>query len=135
MKWLVFFFVLFIAAHTYGADLDAASSEALGNTEDLLKDRKAREKAASENSDTKKAHDLVKQTAGDEKNVDEVYGLSSDIFGYLAAKYKGDPAQLQKALFEAQANPEGFYKSLPAEMRDKIRGIASKVPQPTQPKH
>lgn len=137
MKWFLFFLVMFVAAHTYGDDsgMDAASQSALQSTDQLLKDRKGRENAAKENARTQQAHDYAKKVGGDEKNVDEMYNLSSDVFTFLTEKYKGDATALQKALLEAQTNPEAFYNSLPQKVKDQVRGLASKVPQATKPQN
>ncbi len=135
MQRLVIVLLILVGFVAHAENIDKASEEAIQNTSDVLNNKNAREKAVQGDPRSKAADDYAKAVTGGGQNLNEVYGLSSEIFEFLAKKYNGNPEELQKVLLEAGSNPEAFYKSLPPEIRDKVRGMASKVPTPQSPAH
>lgn len=116
-------------ASVYSEDegLDVASATALKQTQDLLKDKAARDKAIKGDSHAVEADANAGRVAGTAENKEATYGLSSEIMAYLVKKTAGDPIALQKIMNDAQRNPEAFAESLPPEYQSKLRGLAGKI--------
>lgn len=112
----------------YAAD----SSSALQQTQDCLKNKTcdAAKTEAGKAAD-KKALEAV---AGNLAAQQELYNISADIMPILVQQSGGDPAKMQALMQKAQADPEGFYKSLPADIQAKIKATATAVEKAKAPK-
>lgn len=118
---------------------DQATQNALEQTQQMLNNPAFRDKAVKENSETRKAHDSVNKLTGGNQNLNnQVYGLSSNIFGDLVRQAGGDEAKLLQLMQEAQKNPDAFANKLTPAQREEIRKLASEIappsPQPQAPR-
>lgn len=125
MKILILFLATSFTIPSFA--LDEHSQKALDETQQLLRDKKQREKAAGENDQTKKADSYIDEIGA---NKDATYDLSADIFAELVKRANGDPAVMQKLLEEASRDPAAFANSLSADQKAKIKGIAAPMAAP-----
>lgn len=108
----------------------AGDESAMKDTVDLLKDRSKREELFKKDQKAKTANEQVLSvTNGNEEQTQELYNISADIFTPLMESVGNDPAKAMELLQKAQTNPEAFYKSLPPEVRAKIKGVSSQIEQ------
>lgn len=114
---------------------EAASQEALKETQALLKDPAAREAALKDNPDAAKLNENLKSLAGPQDS-EEIYKISADIMGDLMKQSDGDPVKAMQLLQDAQKDPEHFGANLSPEQRAKIKAIAERIEaaQKTGPK-
>ena len=61
---------------------------------------------------------------GSEKQTQDVYELSAEVFGSLARDAKGDPDEMEKILEKGALDPESFARKLSPELRKKLHDIA-----------
>lgn len=113
-------FLLFLAC--------SAHSQALKQTQDLLKDPTARQKAIDKDPKAKDVDDKVSALAGSSENKEEIYGLAMQLMEKLVADTNGDPQKMQALMTEAQKDPKAFYeKYFDAQQQAKTRGLANKI--------
>ena len=113
--------------------LSTESEEALQKTQDLLRDKKLRQKAIEESTEAKSADSRVNSIAQDEKQRQEIYEASSDIMKDVVTKTSGDPEKMNQLMINAQKNPENFYKDLKKEDQQKIKEISEKIEHSSKP--
>lgn len=124
---LSYLVVIFFTAVCH-AGSDKAVDDALKDTQDFLKDRKKREDLFKNDSKAKEADARVQSvTGGDAAASQRIYDISSDAFGAVMQSVGNDPNKMMELLQKAQGNPEAFFNSLPKEVREKIRGVASDI--------
>ncbi len=110
------------------AQVDSATEKGMKDTQDLLRDKKQRDELMKKDSKAKEADSKVNAvTGGDAVNNQKLYDISADIMPALMSSVGNDPVKAMELLQKAQSDPEAFYKSLPKEIRDKIRGVASDI--------
>jgi hypothetical protein len=104
---------------------DEATGEALQKTQECLRNGTCE----TMNSKEGKAADdkALNAVGGDQAKKKELYNISADIMPWLTEQAKGDPSKMQEILLKAQTDPEGFFNSLPADVRGKISGTANAV--------
>lgn len=126
---LVFIFILsFNFSNVVVAQNDQATEKALKDTQNLLKNKSQREALFKKDSKAKEADSKVNSVTGDDAaNSQKLYDISADIMPSLMQAVGNDPNKAMELLQKAQTDPEGFYKSLPPEIREKIRGVASDI--------
>lgn len=125
---LVLVVSLSLSAHA-DESMDGASKDALEKTQQLLRDRTAREKAAQENTAASGAHSEVVKLGGAQVQ-DGVYDLSADVLKIAIDETGGDPVKLQAWIANAQKDPQGFLGSrLPAgsPARAKLENLAKQL--------
>ncbi len=127
MTCFFFVFLFFNAVAFESSELDSASQKALDETQQLLKDKSARENEIGKDSRTQYVDKQVKSIAGSSENTEAIYGLSSDVMEELVKKTGGDTTKMMEILDKAKNDPEGFAKSLSPETQAKLRGLAGKV--------
>lgn len=110
-----------------GADLGADEQKALEQTQQLLRDQQQRDGALKASPQGQLNHQELQKTVGAGENTNAVYGMSADIFGVLVKETNGNPELLHKRMLEAQKDPEAFLRSLPPELRAKIKALSDKV--------
>jgi hypothetical protein len=134
--WAVILILLAMAvpgvfAHADGGEddvgLDAASSEALAKTQDLLKTPALRDAAIQKSQGAQLVDTQVKSLGGNSANVDSIYGLSSDIFEDLVKESHGDPLKMQELLSKAKDDPKGFAEHLSDKNKRALRDVAGKI--------
>lgn len=110
------------------AQSEQSTDKALKDTQDLLRDKSQRDELIKKDSKAKAADSRVNAvTGGDSINNQKLYDISADIMPSLLQAVGNDPNKAMELLQKAQTDPEGFYKSLPPEIREKIRGVASDI--------
>lgn len=125
LKTLVFLTLLFPC--TSFADLDAASSQALDQTQNLLQSESQRDKAIQADPKAKAADDKALEVGGSAANQQKMYDISSDIFQSMVKQSGGD-VEAQKAMMDkAASDPEGFYNSLTPEQKAQISALANQI--------
>lgn len=110
------------------AGSDQAVDDAMRDTQDLLKDQSKRQELFKKDSRARSADDKVQSlTGGDAAQSQQIYNISSDAFSAVMQSVGNDPNKMMELLQKAQGNPEAFYNSLPPDIKDKIRGVASDI--------
>jgi hypothetical protein len=123
--WLLLFTTF--SPYTWGEPVEP-STNALQETQDVLRDQEKRQNILKKDSKAKAADDQVQSlTGGNSAQSQEVYNISADAFTSVMAGAGNDPAKAMELLQKAQANPEAFYNSLPKDVKEKIRGVASDI--------
>lgn len=108
-------------------ELDAASTEALQKTQDLLKNPNARKDAISKNPNAQMVDQQVKALGGTDSNTEELYGLSSDVFEDVVKMTNGDAEQMQQLLIKAKNDPKAFYESLSDKNKAQFQEVSRKI--------
>lgn len=126
--------ILFVNLFALGAGAqamnDASTDKALSDTVDLLKSEEQRNELFKKDQKAKGANDQVHSlTRGNKAQTQEIYNISADIMGPLMQSVGNDPTKAMELLQKAQSNPEAFYKSLPEDVRNKIRAVSSQIEQ------
>src|SRR6476660_1034729 len=84
-------------------ELGAHEQKALSQTQDLLRDRAARQQAVKKDPKAKKVDDaLLNLLGGDQKLKDDVYDLAADVFGNVVRSAGGDSRKMESALKDFQ---------------------------------
>ncbi len=110
------------------AQVGVSDHGALKETQDFLKDKSQREVLFKKDPKAREADSKLNSvTGGDAANHQKIYEVTADIMPALMNAAGNDPTKAMELLQKAQTDPEGFYKSLPPEVRSKIRGIAADV--------
>lgn len=125
---IVSFAFIFFSSLTFAQANNGGAENALKETQDLLRDRSKLQNVLQKDSKAKTADDQVQSlTGGNAAQSQRIYDVSSDALSSLMQTSGNDPAKAAELLQKAQANPEAFYNSLPADLREKIRGLASDI--------
>lgn len=132
MKHIILLIFTFILSFNFSREVvaqsDQATEKALKDTQDLLKNKSQRDELFKKDSKAKEADSKVNAvTGGDAANSQKLYDISADIMPSLMQAVGNDPNKAMELLQKAQTDPEGFYKSLPPDVREKIRGVASDI--------
>ena len=125
---------LILAVPTAGAQQHANDEhvqKALQQTQQQLRDKNEREKAVNENEKTKAADAYIDQVG---INKDETYDLTADIMADLVKQTEGDPKKLQELMEQAKRDPAAFARSLSPENQRKIQDLAKPIGPPNQKK-
>ncbi len=117
--------VVFLLAGMLVQTVYAADSSALQQTQDCLKNKTC--DAAKTEAGKAANQKALEAVAGNVAAQQELYNISADIMPILVQQSGGDPAKMQALMQKAQTDPEGFYKSLPADIQAKIKATASAV--------
>lgn len=126
--YLVFFLLVNVVNFNLYAQNDPAIDSAMKETQDLLKNKSQRDELMKKDSKAREADNRVNAvTGGDAAQSQKLYDISSDIMPALMEAVGNDPTKAMELLQKAQNDPESFYKSLPKEIQNKIRGVASDI--------
>jgi hypothetical protein len=98
------------------------SGSPLADTQNCLRNQNC-ESAQTEAGIAADQHALA-AVGGNAANKQEVYDISADIMPYLVQQSGGDPNKMLIIIQKAQADPEGFMNSLPANVQTRIRSAA-----------
>lgn len=130
MVRLAFLFFCFVLSYTSTVRADEETNKALREVQEQMKTPEFREQQNS--SEQKKFKDSIKDMAGNEKNVQDIYSLAAEILGNFQDK---DITEIILRLEEAKKNPEAFYNTLSAEQKKRLSEVAAQLPatKKTQP--
>ncbi len=102
---------------------DAATTKALTQTQDLLRDSTMRQKAGAESSKAAATMKSAENFVGKE-NTDEFYDLSAEIMGTITNQNHGDVKSMTDSL---NKSPEQFFEFLTPEEIARIKALAKKI--------
>ncbi len=102
---------------------DEAVGSALLKTQDCLRNQSCE----SAKTDVGMAADLkaLEAVGGNIGGKQALYSISADIMPVLEKQAGGDALKMQEIIQKAQANPEGFFNSLPADLQAKIKNVSN----------
>ncbi len=114
--------------------IDNASSKALSQTQDLLNNPEARNKAIQGNSRAESADSFVKKvTGGNAQTSNEVYGLAADVFANVVKDAHGDPKKMQEEIDKFEKDPAAFAAAWTPEQRAKLKELSQRLPAMSTP--
>ena len=123
MKKMMCLSVLFLAFNVCAFE-DEANTEALQQTQNLLRNSEARKSAISTDS-AKAADKNAEITAlGDPAAKSEVYNIAADLMPWLVEQSQGDVSKMMQLIQEAQKNPKAFLQRMPVSERQKIKNLS-----------
>ena len=109
-------------------ELDKASQEALSQTQQLLTNLSERKEAVNKDPKAKAADSMVDQAIGFEgENKDAVYQLASEVFADLVKQTGGDGKKMQELISDFKRDPAAFAEKWSPEQKAKLKAIADKV--------
>lgn len=79
------------------------------------------------------AQNALAAVQGNSEKTKELYSISAELLPILLQQSGGDPAAMQTIVHKAQANPEAFLQSLPADMQARIKKIADDLEKNQDP--
>lgn len=106
-------------------DEDAATQQALRETQTLLTNPAERNKALEGDANAKAHDSKMKSNLGGQ--TEEAYRLSSQVLETLVQKSGGDAAKMQEMVNQMMANPHAIEQYLTTAQRDQIRKMASDI--------
>lgn len=114
--------------------IDNASSKALSQTQDLLNNSEARNKAIQGNSRAESADNFVKKaTGGNAQTSNEIYGLAADVFANVVKDAHGDPKKMQEEIDKFEKDPSAFAAKWTPEQRAKLKALSQRLPAMSTP--
>jgi hypothetical protein len=117
--------MIFFAYANDEKELDA-QIDALKQTQNLLKDSKARGDALV--TPEARATDKAVQNLGNKSGqTDSIYSLSGEVFEKLLKENNGDTEKVQKLLQEGMRNPAQFAEKFSPEQKAKLKQISDSV--------
>lgn len=123
---------MFVGSYSF-AELKSDDADSLQKTQNLLKDKAAREAFIKENPEAQQHVNQMNSLGMSANQQNEIYGVSSEIFAQLIKENNGDSVAVSKMLLEAQKNPEAFYKSLSPESQAKIKAMGFQLEEKNSP--
>jgi hypothetical protein len=126
MKYILLFVLMF--GYLVSAQVPQEQQQPVQQTQELLKNKGARDAAIKGNAKAEAADSYVKQLTGGSTAVSQdVYELATEIFTWMADRAKGDPEKMQKEIEEFSSNPNAFAASWPADKQAKLKELAQKL--------
>ena len=111
----------------HAQNLDAASSEALAATLEMLTDPSQRAGAIAGNSDARAVDQKIRSLTGSDQLTEELYGLAAQIFEDLGRSQGGDVGKMLDALEQGQQDPAAFAAMLSPATLARLRELATKI--------
>jgi hypothetical protein len=96
---------------------------ALQSTQECLKNQNCDAAATGEGKVA--AQNALAAVQGNSEKTKELYSISAQLLPILLQQSGGDPTTMQTIVHKAQANPEAFLQSLPADMQARIKKVAN----------
>ena len=110
------------------AELDSSQTEALTNTQKLLRNTKERNKVIAADPKAQEADAKAGALAGSNQNKEEMYDISAELMEKIANDANGDPQKMQDLLKESQKDPQAFYEKYFSDaQKARVRGLANKM--------
>lgn len=126
MKYSLFIFVV-LFLNIIHAQTKSINDEALTSTQNMLRSSAQRSEVIKNDSNAKKADQDLESLVGTGSAKEQVYELSADVMKYLVDNSSGDPVKMQESLMKGMSDPKAFLNSLPDDVKNKIRNIATEV--------
>jgi len=115
------------AGDTGGASLDAASTDALAKTQQMLQDPEMRNKVVGDSASAQTVDSQVKSLAGNPQATDEIYKISGQVLEDLVKETGGDPLKMMQIMNQAQSDPKGFLSHISQQNKDAIHSVAGQI--------
>jgi hypothetical protein len=115
------------AGDTGGASLDAASTDALAKTQQMLQDPEMRNKVVGDSASAQTVDSQVKSLAGNPQATDEIYKISGQVLEDLVKETGGDPVKMMQIMNQAQSDPKGFLSHISQQNKDAIHSVATQI--------
>ena len=122
---LFLFFSQFSIAQNQVLTEEEETNAAIVKVQEMMKDPSFHQKAAAESKSAASVQQQVKALSGNAAQEQEIYNLASDVLGQM--KGKSIP-EIEKALQEAQTNPEKFAQGWTPEQQAKLKDLANRLP-------
>lgn len=122
--------IISLSFFSHSQELESSTTDATRQTQEMLKDSTKR-KELLKNKNAKEANENAQNLIGSE-NMDEMYGVVSEILPLIVKESAGDSTKMTRLLAEFQKNPEAFYKKLPPEIQAKIKSLSKKAEKKSQ---
>lgn len=128
MPFILILATLSVPVYAQESKLDAASKDALLQTQALLMDKDQRDKAIKKDPKAVEVDNRIQQlTGGNPETNQKVYAIAAEIMGMIAEDAKGDSTKMQESLVHYMRDPAGFFNKLTPEQREKIRKLAEEL--------
>lgn len=134
MQKLVLIATVLLSSPSIGQSISAADQEALQKTQELLRSKNLREKAAQGDAQAKSVEDNVKQLMGGGEASEGVFDLAASIFKNIVEESNGDVDKMNELLQKYQQDPAAFAKKWTPEQKAKLKELSNKVRVPTSNK-
>ncbi len=118
------------SAQDSGTATSAATQQSLTKTQQLLKDKKARQAVIAKDPTAKEADDFTKNLMGSDKLTGEVYSLAAEVLAIVVKDAQGDPVKMKEALEKFARDPASFVEKWTPEQRAKLKKLSGEIPQP-----
>lgn len=133
-KWNLWIFAALILSSSHislapagEGGLDAASTEALFKTQQLLRDPEQRNKVIGDSAEAQMVDAQVESLAGNPQYKEAIYSLSNEVFSDLVHTTDGNPEEMQKVLMRAKENPKGFYEGLNEKNKKALQELSNTI--------
>jgi hypothetical protein len=101
--------------------------QAIKQTQELLNDPAKVKDVADKDPAAKAVDNHVKELAGSDANVREMYSISADVLPVLMEMNQDNPEKALESLSAYSKDPAAFLKSLPLNLRERIEKLGKKV--------
>jgi hypothetical protein len=125
VRFFIFVGSLVFSICSLASEVDA---NAIKQTQDLLRNPKARQGAIKETQGSQNANDYATKVLGNEQNVNEAYDIAAELLPWITEQSGGDPVKMQEMMAQAMKNPESFYARMPAAQKARIKALNNKIP-------
>ena len=128
MKTLIFSILVLFGPYGFSEELDSASQEALQKTQQLLTNMSQRQEAIVKDPKAKAPDSMAEQAVGFSGGAKEdVYQLASEVFADLVKQTNGDGKKMQEIISEFKRNPAGFAEKWTPEQKARLKTIADQI--------
>lgn len=94
-----------------------------------LSDKDARQAMVNKDKAAKEADDNMKMVMGNEANTEEAYQISAELLPWIKQQAGGDDEKMALLLETYKTDPGKLLAQMPEAQRNKIRKLASQIPQ------
>lgn len=123
------FGLIFLFCPSSRATDDAAINEnAKAQTQQLLTDPAARNKAIGKDPKAQQADQFIKNLTGNDPGLtEEVYALAADVFSNVVKDCHGDVTKMKAAMEKFMKNPEEFAATWTDAQKTKLKDLEDKI--------
>jgi hypothetical protein len=128
MKTLLLTIVsLVFISSTFAKSEAEVNKEALKATQDLLRNKKEREKELNNPGAQSAVSNMRNLTQGDAKLEEDMWSLAADVMPMLVEMTNGDPKKMLELLENAKRDPAGFASQFKGPEQAKLKAVAEKI--------